>query len=116
MQLKCYDIVESVTDEATKQFLGAAEVAKKKDFLKAYCGLLDALAEALDAETFSAEVDDVSMDIILSVSCPEFVVEGKDHPLYGLLGNTKTFAVRKSPDVEDGVELSFRIGGIWDLR
>lgn len=116
MQLKCYDIVESVTDEATKQFLGAVEVAKKKDFLKAYCGLLDDLTEALSAETFSAEVDDVSMDITMSISCPEFVVEGKNRPLYDLLGNTKTFTVRKSQDVKDSIELSFRIGGIWNLR
>lgn len=116
MQLKCYDIVESVTDEATKQFLGASEVPHRKEFLKAYCEWIDDLAKVLDAETFSAEVDDASMDITMSISCPEFVIEGKHHPLCELLNNTKSFAVRKSQDVEDGIELSFQIGGIWALR
>ena len=32
--MNSYDIVESVTDEATKQFLGMREIPARKEFLK----------------------------------------------------------------------------------
>ena len=114
--MKSYDIVESVTDEATKQFLGMREIPARKDFLKNVCEDLDALIAQADAESFSIEIDETSMDIILCVTCPEIVVEEQEHPLNQVLVNTKSFAVRKSQDIEDGVEFRFRVQGIWEQK
>lgn len=114
--MKSYDIVESVTDEATKQFLGMREIPTRKEFLKNVCEDIDALIERTEAESFSVDIDEATMDIILCVTCPEVIAEERDHPLHQVLVNTKSFAVRKSQDVEDGIEFQFRVKGIWGTK
>ena len=114
--MKSYDIVESVTDEATKQFLGMREIPTRKEFLKNVCENIDALIERTEAESFSVDIDESTMDIILCVTCPEVIAEERDHPLHQVLVNTKSFVVRKSRDVEDGIEFQFRVQGIWGVK
>ena len=114
--MKSYGIVESVTDEATKQFLGMREIPARKEFLKSVCEDLDALIERVEAESFSVDVDERTMDITLSISCPEIIAEDREHPLHQVLVNAKSFAVKKSPDVEDEIELQFRFPGIWAAK
>ena len=114
--MKSYDIVESVTDEATKQFLGMREIPTRKEFLKNVCDDIDALIKRTEAESFSVDIDESAMDIILCVTCPEVIAEERDHPLHQVLVNTKSFSVRKSPDVEDGIEFQFRVQGIWGAK
>jgi len=116
MEMKCYDVVESITDEATKQFCGIREIPSRKDFVRELCKDLDALTELVDAESFSVDIDENSMDILLSISCPEIVADRRDHPLYQILMNVKSFAIQKSPDMEDGIELRFRAQGIWGSK
>lgn len=114
--MKSYDIVESVTDEATKQFFGMREIPTRKEFLKNVCDDIDALIERTEAESFSVDIDESAMDIILCVTCPEVIAEERDHPLHQVLVNTKSFSVRKSPDMEDGIEFQFRVQGIWGAK
>ena len=114
--MKSYDILESVTDEATKQFLGMREIPTRKEFLKNVCDDIDALIKRTEAESFSVDIDESAMDIILCVTCPEVIAEERDHPLHQVLVNTKSFSVRKSPDVEDGIEFQFRVQGIWGAK
>lgn len=114
--MKSYDIVESVTDEATKQFLGMREIPTRKEFLRNVCDDIDALIERTEAESFSVDIDESAMDIILCVTCPEVIAEERDHPLHQVLVNTKSFSVRKSPDMEDGIEFQFRVQGIWGAK
>ena len=114
--MNSYDIVESVTDEATKQFLGMREIPARKEFLKNVCEDIDVLIAQAEAKSFSVDIDESTMDIILCVTCPEVIAEERDHPLHQVLVNTKSFAVRKSRDVEDGVEFQFRVQGIWGVK
>lgn len=116
MGIRSYDVVESVTDEVTKQFPGVLEIQARKDFLKRVCEDVDALIERTEAESFSVDIDGESMDILLCVSCPEIIARDRAHPLYQVLMNVKSFSVKKSPDVEDGVELQFRTQGIWGQK
>ena len=114
--MKSYDIVESVTDEATKQFLGMREIPTRKEFLKNICEDIDALIERTEAESFSVDIDESAMDVILCVTCPEVIAEERDHPLHQVLVNTKSFTLRKSQDIEDGIEFQFRVQGIWGAK
>ena len=114
--MKSYDIVESVTDEATKQFLGMREIPTRKEFLKNICEDIDALIERTEAESFSVDIDESAMDVILCVTCPEVIAEERDHPLHQVLVNTKSFTLRKSQNIEDGIECQFRVQGIWGAK
>ncbi len=114
--MKSYDIVESVTDEATKQFLGMREIPTRKEFLKNICEDIDALIERTEAESFSVDIDESAMDVILCVTCPEVIAEERDHPLHQVLVNTKSFTLRKSQNIEDGIEFQFRVQGIWGAK
>lgn len=114
--MNSYDIVESVTDEATKQFLGVREIPTRKEFLKNVCRDIDSLIERTEAGSFSVDIDEDTMDIILRVSCPEIVAEERDHPLHQVLVNAKSFVIQKSQDAEDEVELQFRFPGIWGIK
>ena len=114
--MNSYDIVESVTDEATKQFLGMREIPARKEFLKNVCEDIDALIAQAEAKSFSVDIDESTMDIILCVTCPEVIAEERDHPLHQVLVNTKSFVVRKSRDVEDGIEFQFRVQRIWGVK
>lgn len=111
--MNSYDIVESVTDEATKQFLGMRESQARKDFLRDVCKDIDTLIERTEASSLSVNIDENTMDVDLCVSCLEIVVEERNHPLHQVLVNAKSFAVQKSQDAEDEVELRFRFPGIW---
>lgn len=112
-RFKCYDIAESVIDEATKQFHGMSESPKGKELLKSLCEKIDVFIEAVDADGFSIIIDDATTEISLYVSCQEFVVEDSNHPLLNVLSSSAEFYVRKSEDIEDDVEFQFVIPGIW---
>lgn len=114
--MKSYDIVESITDEATRQMPDLREIPDRKEFLKNLCEDLDVLMDLTEAETFSAGIDERNMDILLTLSCPEILAREENHPLSQILVNVKSFAVKKSPDMEDGIELQFRLPGIWASR
>ena len=116
MKFECYNLVESITDEATKRLCEKREIPAKKEFLKMLCEDIDKLIEFVEAETFAADVDEDTTDIFLSISCPEIIVESIDHPLHQILVNVKSFAVAPSQDVEDGVELRFCVPGIWQAK
>lgn len=111
--INSYNIVESVTDEATKQFLGMRESPARKEFLKNVCSDIDALIEHAEADSFSVSIDEDRMDVILCMSCLEVVAEERNHPLYQVLVNAKSFMIQKSHDADDEVELQFRFPGIW---
>lgn len=112
-RFKCYDIVESVIDEATAQFRGMTESPKAKELLKDLCEKIDVFIESVDADAFSISVDKITTKISLYVSCPEFTIEDRNHSLLNILPSSIEFYVRKSEDVEDTVEFQFVIPGIW---
>lgn len=112
-RFKCYDIAESVIDEATKQFHRMTESPKGKELLKSLCEKIDVFIDAVDADGFSIVVDEATTEISLYVLCPEFVIEDKNHSLLNVLSSSAEFHLRKSEDVEDDVEFQFVVPGIW---
>lgn len=66
-RFKCYDIAESVIDEATKQFHGMTESPKGKELLKALCEKIDVFIDAVDADGFSIVVDEATTECIFDI-------------------------------------------------
>ena len=111
--VKCFDVVSMVAEEASEQFGAAWHVNKEKErVLKKDCLAIDSLAEEFNGVSFEVDIDDVVMDITVSLVCGEVVIENTSHKLYDILHHTKKFSVRKVDD--SSIQLDFVFPGIWD--
>lgn len=111
--IKCFDVVTMVTDEATQQFGSlVCEDNDKKDSLESCCSIIDNLAERFGGEAFEVEVDKDTEDIIISLTCAEFIIESEDE-FYELLEHVKSFSIKASEDGEDLICIDFVFDGIW---
>lgn len=90
--VKCFDAVSMVVDEATSQFAPLWRINEERyRILEQYCNALDSLAEEFDGESFSVEVDDISMTITITMECPEMTIESQNHKFYSLAQRAMTF-------------------------
>lgn len=110
---KCFDVVSVVTEEASKQFGIAWRVDKDKErALENDCVIIDALSEEFNGVSFEVDINEISMDITVSLVCTEMIIESPSHKLYDVLQHTKKFAVKRADD--DGIQLDFVFPGIWE--
>lgn len=113
--VKCFDVVSMVTDEAGSQFGRLWEVDKEKELaLKKCCEIIDTLAEEFGGISYEVEVDDITMDITVSLVCNEIVVEGAEHGLYSSMQCAKRFAVKRATEGEETIQLDYVFPGIWN--
>lgn len=111
--IKCFDVVEMVTTEATKQFGRLfAESDKKKKQLKEYCEKVDVIAEQFGGVSYEAEVDDETMDITVSLVCVEFETDKSSTAFYGLMQDAKKVTFKPCGDSE--IQIDFIFNGIWN--
>lgn len=111
---KCFDVVSMVAEEASEQFGVAWRVDKERErVLKKDCLAIDSLAEEFNGVSFEVDIDDITMDIKVSLVCGELIVDSQNHKLYDVLRDTKRFSVSKSAD-DSGIQLDFVFPGIWE--
>lgn len=111
--VKCYDVVEMVLDEASKQFAPLLrENEERKQILKSYCEVIDSLAEEFNAESFDVEVDDVKMTISIKMECPDITITSERHSFYELVGHA--IAVHFLNGEDDLMAVEFVFPSIWE--
>lgn len=111
--IKCFDVVEMVTTEATKQFGRLfAESDEKKKWLKECCEKIDIIAEQFGGVSYEAEVDDERMNIIVSLVCGEFETDKSSTVFYGVMQDAKKVIFKPCNDGE--IQINFIFDGIWD--
>lgn len=111
--VKCFDVVEMVTDEASAQFKPLfRESREAKDILRQYCEELDALATEFNGESFEVEVDDAQMTIAIRMECPDIIIQSGQHRFFVLARNA--LAVRFSHGEHDTVAVEFVFPSIWE--
>lgn len=111
--IKCFDVVTMVTDEATEQFGRLfREDTKRKELLESCCSIIDDIAEQFNGVAFEVDVDDTTMDITVTLTCGEIIIEGEAE-FYELLNHIKSFGVKASEDGEDLICIDFVFDGIW---
>lgn len=77
--INCFDIVSEVVEEASSQFGSTWSVNQERfDILEQYCSLLDNIAEESNGESFEVEVDDITMEISISVECNDIIIRNVD--------------------------------------
>lgn len=112
-EIKCFDVVKMVTDEATNQFQPIFRIVKKnEEILKSYCEVIDQLAEQFNGAAFEAEVNRETMDIAVSLVCEEFIVDAKSGLTLSRIANKAKHMGFKVAD-DEYVQVSFVFGSIW---
>lgn len=110
--IRCYDAVEMIIDEATKQFSPVfKEDSEKKKKLERYCEWIGFTAEESGGEAYAIEVDDTTMDITVSLTCKEIETAAESSVFYMLLSKTKSFKIEDIDDMH--IKISFVFDGIW---
>lgn len=113
MFVSTYDIAEMVIEEATRQFKFHWVVpSEKRDTLKKDCELIDQLASEFDCESAEVDVDNETLDIRISVVCPDMVMEyGRTHPFFTIIQHTASFGFSTT---NDSLKVDFVFAGLWE--
>ena len=113
-RITCYEAAELVLDEATGRF--APQFSENKEYkriFRQYCDALDMLAEEFNGVAFDIEVDEISMEITVTLSCGEFVLESARHRFYQLAARAERMSFRAGEE-PDTLELAFTFPPIWE--
>lgn len=109
----CFDVVSMVVEEATNQFSPVWKLDNEKfKILGQYCDVIDSLAKEFDGESYDVEINDISMDIIIVVECPDIVIENHQHKYYELISRAKSFGF--SVTESGNLSVRFVFPGIWN--
>ena len=112
--IKCFDVLDTIIDEANKRFAPRWIVNNEKsDILKEYCDAIDFISQEIDIVEIEAEIDEESMEIIITIGCEgEIIVQSESNTFYDLIERTVRFAFSAPHD--DALLVKFVFPGIWD--
>lgn len=111
--VKCFDVVEMVTDEATNRFSPLfKENAEAKNVLRQYCEALDTIAQEQNGESFEVDVDEIKMSISIKIECQDIVIQSKNNVFYSLA--SRALSVKFSHGDGDTVAVEFVFQSIWE--
>ena len=89
--VKCYDVVKTIIDEATKRYKPIWVIDKEKlDILEEYCGVIDSLASEFGGSTLEVEVSEETLDVIITLHCNEVTVRNENHIFYQITKRAKS--------------------------
>ncbi len=111
--VKCFDVVSMVVEEADKRFSKAWTLNKKDyDYLEKYCAILDGMAEEFDGEAFEASVDEITMEVIVAIECPEMTFYSPKHSFFQLIDRANAFGISA---LENGnISVKFVFPSLWE--
>lgn len=110
--VKCYDVAEMVTEEATKQFGSLLKVdEERQQDLRECCEMVDVIAEKFGGISYEVEVNDETTDITVSLVCGEFEVDTTSDDFYGLIRKAKKVGFKSYK--KENLRLDFTFNGIW---
>ena len=113
MSFKCYDVANMVIEDANERFRPIWKINNERlEVFKQYCEVVDALAEEFDGESYEVEVDELTMEVIVTLECGEIVVDSFSHIFYELIKRAVKYGFSTS---EDGnLLLRFTFPTLWD--
>lgn len=111
--VNCFDAASMVIEDANERFAPLWKVdAEKLNVFKQYCEAIDLLAEEFDGESYEVEVDEITMEITVTLECGEVVVKSKDHVLYELAKRAVRYGFSAAGG--DNLLVKFVFPSIWD--
>lgn len=114
-EVKCFDVVSMVVNEATSQFAPLFKVDDEKyDILKQYCEAFDKMAEEFQGEAFGIDIDDETMTVSVSITTPDMIIDKPHHLCCELAKRALQIDFNKDDEYEDMVCTTFMFPGIWE--
>lgn len=109
--MKCFDAASIVIEEANERLSPLWKADEERlNIFKQYCEAIDLLSDEFDGESFEVEVDEITMEISITLECDEIVIESKTHELYDLVKR----AIRCSFSASnDNLLVRFVFPSIW---
>lgn len=110
--ITCYDAVGIMLDEATKQFSPVfKEDSEKKRKFERYCDWITLISDGFGGEAYDIEIDDVTMDISIALTCKEIETSKQTPVFYMLLSKAKNVELTAVDDTY--IKISLVFPGIW---
>lgn len=111
--INCFDAVDMVIEEATKQFHPLwKQNAEKTKILEQYCDEIDKLSNEFGGISFEVNVDDIAMTISITLECQDILITEKSHMFYSLI--QRAVAVGFSVSNDGNLNIKFVFPSIWD--
>lgn len=106
--VKCFDIVSSVVEEATRQFGPFWKLdSGKYAILKEYCNVIDLVSDDFAGISCEVSVDETRMTVSVVLECPDIVIRRRDHEFYKLARRAQRINFSASDDGNLNVEFVF---------
>ena len=113
MSFKCYDVAKMVIEDANERFSPIWKINNERlEVFQQYCEVIDALSEEFSGESYEVEVDEITMEVIVTLECEEIVISSFSHVFYELIKRAVKYGFSAS---EDGnLLLRFTFPSLWD--
>lgn len=111
--VKCFDVVSSVVEEATRQFSPLWKLDDEKyTILEGYCGVIDVVSKEFEAISYDVSIDEIKMTVSIVLECPDLVIQKRDHEFYKLARRAQRMNFSVSEDGNLNIEFIFP--SLWD--
>lgn len=111
--VKCFDVVTMVVEDASEEFRPIWRINNERlEILKSYCDIIDMMSDEFDGESFEVEVDEITMEVIISLECAEVIIESASHPFYEIIKRTVRYGFGVSE--EGNLLINFTFPSLWD--
>lgn len=114
MKIKCFDILDTVIQEATERFSPVLALNEAHyNVLKEYCSVIDSLSDEFEGVAYTVEVNDINGSISIELECGDVTIKNQNHVFYSLARRTTSFSVTSNPENEDLI-VKFEFPGVWN--
>lgn len=109
----CYDAVSMVLDDAAERFGQNRKLNQETlERLQAACKLMDSIVEEIDCDSIEAEIDENTMDLIVTLCCEDLTMcYGRSHPFFKIIQHADSFGFRNGG--ENRLLVFFRFVGVF---
>lgn len=111
--IKCFDVASMVIEDANERFEPLWSVNDERvDILKQYCEVIDSLSTEFNGLSFETEIDEITMEVSITLECEEMIVESLDHAFYKLVKRAIRYGFSASK--EGTLLIKFVFPSLWD--
>jgi len=113
MNIKCFDAVEMVVEEANRQFSPIWEMNKDNyQILKQYCDVIDKLSKEYEGESYEVEIDDIVMTISITMDCLDMIVDKNNKELLQIA--ERAISIEFSTNDDGMLSIKFVFPSLWE--
>lgn len=112
-EIKCYDVVLWVIDEATERFSPIWEIDNEKlNILRQYCDAMDSIIKEFGGSELTVDVDDIKLTVSIEMVFEDITIQETTHPFYDIAKRAISVSFKQSNDGDIAVKFVFP--SVWN--